>query len=158
VPTEKLSTSAAIARDRESIRARPVSWALFAGAIGVAALSVTVWLKVRPSGSRVLDAGPGSALSPLAASGGDGAIATAVSAAAPQPAARVRVEAPAIAAPTPPVASVAPPIASVPHAHVLAPFAPRHALAQDAGAPAVSCNPPWFLDSAGHKQYKPECF
>ena len=36
------------------------------------------------------------------------------------------------------------------------PPATRHAPA-DAGTRPVSCDPPWFLDSAGHKQYKPEC-
>jgi hypothetical protein len=139
-----------------------MSWALVAGAVGVAALSVTVWLKVRPRASRAVDAGPGSGLATLATGGGD-ATTTATHAEPPL----VRMEAPVVTAAAPPpappspaslAASAAPPTAPSPPHHVSPPFASRHAPAADAGAPAPNCNPPWFLDSAGHKQYKPECF
>ena len=128
-----------------------MSWAVVVGAIAAAALSVTVWLKVHPVKSRAVDAGSGGALATV---GSDATVVTAMRAEAPP----VRTEAPVVAAPPPPPASAAPPITPQPRHPVPPAPPPRHAPAQDAGAPPPSCNPPWFLDSAGHKQYKPECF
>ena len=156
VPTERLSTSAAIARDRDSIRARPVSWAIVAGAIGAAALSVTVWLKVHPVKSRAVDAGSSSV---LAAMGSDATAVTAMHTEAPPP----RTEATAVAAPQP-LASAAPPLVpptTPPTRHPVPPSPPpprdtrphrTRALRRRAAVHRGSS------DSAGHKQYKPECF
>jgi serine/threonine-protein kinase len=92
--------------------------------------------------------------------------------------------APTVLAPPPPSAVLAPPPAatlavpelapSVPVAHGshpeakpkvpagghgAAPETVRDAGAgsQAAAAPAANCTPPYFIDSAGHRQYKPEC-
>ena len=158
---ERFSTSGAISRDRDvPSRARaPKSAIVVVAAVVVAgALGVGGWLKVRRADAPSSDAGPARAIVALAPD----ALAPA---ALPIPISPKLVEA-SDAAPEDPTAPVAvegnPPRA--PAVSNTAPSMrhppgppPRRAPPPDAGVPAVTCTPPWFLDSAGHKQYKPEC-
>ena len=155
VRTERLSTSAAIARDRDSLRPRSSRWALGAAALAIAALAATVWLRARSTPPAAIDAGASGTVATL---GPDATMVSPPLVEAPD------ARAPEVVAEAPPL--VVPAAASSsgersPGAPMRRPGSPRPRpgppLSPDAGAPAPSCSPPWFLDSAGHKQYKPEC-
>jgi serine/threonine protein kinase len=162
--TERLSTSAAIARDRDSLRPRSRSWAFGLGATVLLALGATVlWLRSHPAAVGV-DAGSNGALT--------GALPDAMTnpERADLPDARANAnETVAEAPPAPALPDAVERGSSAPEDRALSgrsPHAPSHsrahpapppALAVDAGPAPPSCSPPWFLDSAGHKQYKPEC-
>jgi eukaryotic-like serine/threonine-protein kinase len=81
---------------------------------------------------------------------------------APTPVAAAEVAAPQAAAPATPApsASAAPPAAPKPAAAPALPTAapPKHpGAATPKPAGKVSCDPPYTIDGAGHRQYKPEC-
>jgi serine/threonine protein kinase len=154
--TERLSTSAAIARDRDSLRPRSRSWALGLGAIVVLAFGATVlWLRSRPAAAPVDAGSRGLLLAP------PDAMTTTERIDAPDAAASESV-----AEPTPSPAMPLLPVpdkraAAAPSSHAPARSrrseTPALGLGADAAVAPPNCSPPWFLDSAGHKQYKPEC-
>jgi serine/threonine-protein kinase len=147
-PTERLSTSAAIARDRYSFRPRSPRWALGATVAAlVAGLGATAWLKGRPAARGATDAG--AAIMVI------GSTSAATSAGPPRDLADAQAHAAALGD-APPRASAAP-AGAAPLPRVEPRPQPRRAHAADAGPPAAMCSPPWFFDPAGHKQYKPEC-
>ena len=74
--------------------------------------------------------------------------------AAPSAVASSSSSSPAVAHSTGALASPARPAHGVPGVRVVAPPA---GLAAAPGAPKASCNPPYVIDAAGDRQYKPEC-
>ncbi len=172
--TKRMSTSAAISNDRDAASPRPSRWAVGVGALAIGGLAFAFgfWASVH-RGDAAADAGH----EPLAAASRDGMVATAPRAEATSVAILASAGAPASAAPLGSavlssggslssgggladgdrarVASGLPPTVPTPR-HV--PLSPVRSLGADAGAAPATCNPPWFFDSVGHKQYKPECF
>ncbi len=147
--TERFSTSGAISRDRDAPRARSTTWGAALGitAAVLGALGVAVWIKARHAAGTSFDAGSGSAVTAVAPD----AIAPDVRAMPDPIGATARPFVDAASPPSTPATSL-PMIRRPPF-----PLPSRRPSGADAGTPALTCSPPWFLDSAGHKQYKPEC-
>ncbi len=153
-----VATNAAWGRTGSADAPRPSrrgSVAVIASAIGIAAALIagTILVTRRPA------APASTATPPLPAT----TVAPTASAPSPSSAAPVAIpDAPAAAAipslspaPTPrssPIPAAAPIARPTP-----APIAPTPAPAPAPAPAAKNCNPPYVIDSAGHRQYKPEC-
>jgi serine/threonine protein kinase len=154
-PTERLSTSAAMSRDRdrEPMLPRSSRWALGVGSVVVAAAAFVAGTWILSHRTETVVGDGGAREKGMAR---DGTVTT--STVAEPPAAPPVVPAPMIswpsASPTPtPIPIPAPSASTAQRASVTV----RRVSSADAGAPAANCSPPWFFDPAGHKQYKPEC-